>query len=200
MHLWRIVHRPEKALSYSRSALAAHTLGLPSWWFFIEQTRERCSGLRRGLSGSAECPLHADGSIGSVRGLGRPQTTIDAPSVVDLSAQMCSRSRRERFFLSDQSHFPLADVNGNRISRIRTAPPPGEGDGPGGVAARFAMVSSVETAATEFNDWDGRSQSVPELAFPRESSQLEQESSQSQKVKAKGERPQSSKTDSKQAD
>ncbi|EJK64435.1 hypothetical protein THAOC_14828, partial [Thalassiosira oceanica] len=35
------------------------------------------------------CPLHADGSIRSVRGLRRPQTTIDASSVFDLSAPMC---------------------------------------------------------------------------------------------------------------
>ncbi|EJK50748.1 hypothetical protein THAOC_30160, partial [Thalassiosira oceanica] len=120
-------------------------------------TRERCSGRRRGLSCSAECPLHADGSIWSVRGLRRPQTTIDASSVVDLSAPMCSRPSHEQFFRSRVSLLRAADVAGNRISRNRTAPHPGEGDGPGGYAARFAMMSSVETAATEFNDLDGRS-------------------------------------------
>ncbi|EJK69864.1 hypothetical protein THAOC_08840, partial [Thalassiosira oceanica] len=35
--------------------------------------------------------------------------------------------------------------------------PLAEGDGPGGGAARFAMMSSVETAATWFNDSVGRS-------------------------------------------
>ncbi|EJK72670.1 hypothetical protein THAOC_05775 [Thalassiosira oceanica] len=120
-------------------------------------TRERCSGRRRELSGSADSPLHADGSIGSVRGLHRPQTTIDASSVVDLSAPMCSRPSHEQFFLSRVSLLRAADVAGNRISRIRTAPPPGGGDGPGGGAARFAMMSSVETAATGFNDSVGRS-------------------------------------------
>ncbi|EJK52726.1 hypothetical protein THAOC_27969 [Thalassiosira oceanica] len=35
----------------------------------------------------------------------------------------------------------------------------GGGDGPGGGAARFAMMSSVEMAATEFNDSVGRSRS-----------------------------------------
>ncbi|EJK64768.1 hypothetical protein THAOC_14462 [Thalassiosira oceanica] len=34
----------------------------------------------------------------------------------------------------------------------RPLPLPGGGDGPGGGAARFAMMSSVETAATWFND------------------------------------------------
>ncbi|EJK75529.1 hypothetical protein THAOC_02745, partial [Thalassiosira oceanica] len=120
-------------------------------------TRKRCSGRRRGLSCSAECPLHAYGSIGLVRGLRRPQTTIDASSVVDLSAPMCSRPSHEQFFLSRVSLLQAADVAGNRISRIRTAPPPGGGDGPGGGAARFAMMSSVETAATWFNDSVGRS-------------------------------------------
>ncbi|EJK47476.1 hypothetical protein THAOC_33794 [Thalassiosira oceanica] len=52
-------------------------------------TRERCSGRRRGLSCSAECPLYADGSIGSVRGLRRPQTTLS--TIIDLSAPMCER-------------------------------------------------------------------------------------------------------------
>ena len=33
----------------------------------------------------SKCPLCADGSIGSVRGLLQPQTTIDAPSVDDSS-------------------------------------------------------------------------------------------------------------------
>ncbi|EJK69565.1 hypothetical protein THAOC_09159 [Thalassiosira oceanica] len=42
----------------------------------------------------------------------------------------------------------IADLDGH---------PPGEGDGPGGVAARFVMMSSVETAATDLNDLDGRS-------------------------------------------
>ncbi|EJK64615.1 hypothetical protein THAOC_14634 [Thalassiosira oceanica] len=76
-------------------------------------TREQCSGRRRGLSCSAECPLHAYGSIGSVRGLRRPQTTIDASSVVDLSAPMCSRPSHEQFFRSRVSLLRAADVAGN---------------------------------------------------------------------------------------
>ncbi|EJK51545.1 hypothetical protein THAOC_29274, partial [Thalassiosira oceanica] len=54
----------------------------------------RCSGRQRGLSCSAKCSLHADGSIWSVRGLLRPQTTIDAPmmpTIIDLSAPICER-------------------------------------------------------------------------------------------------------------
>ncbi|EJK76077.1 hypothetical protein THAOC_02184 [Thalassiosira oceanica] len=43
------------------------------------------------------------------------------------------------------SLFPLADVAGNRISRICTASLPGEGVGPGGDAAQYAMMSSDET-------------------------------------------------------
>ncbi|EJK77578.1 hypothetical protein THAOC_00581, partial [Thalassiosira oceanica] len=49
---------------------------------------------RRGLSCSAECLLYADGSIGSVHGLRRPQTTIDAPTlstIIDLAAPMSVR-------------------------------------------------------------------------------------------------------------
>ncbi|EJK46473.1 hypothetical protein THAOC_34856 [Thalassiosira oceanica] len=65
----------------------------------------------------------------AVRGLRRPQTTIDASSVVDLSAPMCSRPSHEQFFRR-------------------------------GGAARFAMMSSVEMAATEFNDSVGRSCSI----------------------------------------
>ncbi|EJK72314.1 hypothetical protein THAOC_06165, partial [Thalassiosira oceanica] len=115
-----------------------------------------------GLSCSAECPLHADGSIVSVRGLRRPQTTIDASSVVDLSAPMCSQPSHEQFFRSRVSLLQAADVTGNLISRIWTAPPLGGGDGPGpgGGAARFTMMSSVEmamAATPEFNDSVGRS-------------------------------------------
>ncbi|EJK60435.1 hypothetical protein THAOC_19216, partial [Thalassiosira oceanica] len=65
--------------------------------------------------------------VGPWTGLRRPQTTIDASSVVDLSAPMCSRpSHHEQFFRR-------------------------------GGAARFAMMSSVETAETGFNDSVGRS-------------------------------------------
>ncbi|EJK64766.1 hypothetical protein THAOC_14467, partial [Thalassiosira oceanica] len=53
------------------------------------------------------------GSIGSVRGLRRPQTTIDASSVVDLSAPMCSRPSHEQFFRSRVSLSRAADVAGN---------------------------------------------------------------------------------------
>ncbi|EJK72731.1 hypothetical protein THAOC_05705, partial [Thalassiosira oceanica] len=120
-------------------------------------TRERCSGRRRGPSCSAECPLHADGSIGSVRGLRRPQTTIDASSVFGLSAPMCSRPSHEQFFLSHVSLLQAADVAGNRLSRNRAQTPPRERDRLGGVSARFAIMSSVETAATGFNDSVGRS-------------------------------------------
>ncbi|EJK66077.1 hypothetical protein THAOC_13019, partial [Thalassiosira oceanica] len=117
------------------------------------------SGRRRGLSCPAECHLHADGSIGSVRGgLRQPQTTIDASSVVNLSAApMCSRSRRERFFLSDLSLSPSLTSPETEYRGFERPPPLGEGVGPGGGAARYAMMSSVETAATGFNDLDGRS-------------------------------------------
>ncbi|EJK52884.1 hypothetical protein THAOC_27791, partial [Thalassiosira oceanica] len=96
----------------------------------------------------------------------RPQTTIDASSVVDLSAPMCSQPSHEQFFRSRVSLLQAADVTGNLISRIWTAPPPGGGDGPGEGAARFTMMSSVEmamAATPEFNDSVGRS-----LIFPSE--------------------------------
>ncbi|EJK75869.1 hypothetical protein THAOC_02395 [Thalassiosira oceanica] len=67
-------------------------------------------------AGSAECPLYADGSIGSigsVRGLRRPQTTIDASSVFGLSAPMCSRPSHAQFFLSHVSLLHATDVAGN---------------------------------------------------------------------------------------
>ncbi|EJK73237.1 hypothetical protein THAOC_05149, partial [Thalassiosira oceanica] len=70
-------------------------------------------------------------------------------------------SSRGRFFLSDLSLLPASDVARNRISQIWTATPPDEGDGPGVVAARFAMMSSVETAATEFNNLDTVGRSRP---------------------------------------
>ncbi|EJK46083.1 hypothetical protein THAOC_35272, partial [Thalassiosira oceanica] len=108
-------------------------------------------------AGSAECPLHADGSIGSVRGLRRPQTTIDASSVFGLSAPMCSRPSHEQFFLSHVSLLHATDVAGNRLSPNRAQTPPRERDRLGGVSARFAIMSSVETAATGFNDSVGRS-------------------------------------------
>ncbi|EJK52148.1 hypothetical protein THAOC_28614, partial [Thalassiosira oceanica] len=120
-------------------------------------TRERCSGRRRGLSCSAECPLHAYGSIGSVRGLRRPQTTIDASSVFSLSAPMCSRPSHEQFFMSHVSLLQAADVARNQILQNRAQTPPRERDRLGGVSARFAIMSSVETAATVFNNSVGRS-------------------------------------------
>ncbi|EJK46250.1 hypothetical protein THAOC_35095 [Thalassiosira oceanica] len=59
------------------------------------KTRERCSGQRRGLSGFAECPLYADGSIDWVGPWPPgPQATFDAPTlptIIDLSAPMCAR-------------------------------------------------------------------------------------------------------------
>ncbi|EJK53295.1 hypothetical protein THAOC_27295, partial [Thalassiosira oceanica] len=120
------------------------------------QTRERCSGRQQGLSCSAECPLHADGSIGSVRGLRRPQTTIDASSVVDLSADsppMCSRPSNERFFMSHVSLLQAADVSGNRLSQNRAQTPPRERDRLGGVSARFTIIPQshrlTESAAAE---------------------------------------------------
>ncbi|EJK77565.1 hypothetical protein THAOC_00595, partial [Thalassiosira oceanica] len=93
---------------------------------------------------------HADGSIGSVRGLRRPQTTIDASSVFGLSAPMCSRPSHEQFFMSHMSLLQAADVAGNRLSQNRAQTPPRERDRLGGVSARFAIMSSDETAATGF--------------------------------------------------
>ncbi|EJK54053.1 hypothetical protein THAOC_26395, partial [Thalassiosira oceanica] len=121
------------------------------------RTRERYLGQQRGLSCSSECPPYADGSIGSVRGLRRPQTTIDASSVVNLSAPMCSRPSHEQFLLSHLSLLQAADVAGNQILRNRAQTPPRERDCLGGVSARFAIMSSVETAATRFNDSVGQS-------------------------------------------
>ncbi|EJK64647.1 hypothetical protein THAOC_14597 [Thalassiosira oceanica] len=118
------------------------------------------SGRRQqGPSCSAECPLYTPtGPLGgSVRGLRRPQTTIDASSVFGLSAPMCSRPSHEQFFLSHVSLLQAADVAGNRLSRNRAQTPPRERDRLGGVSARFAIMSSVETAATGFNDSVGRS-------------------------------------------
>ncbi|EJK45325.1 hypothetical protein THAOC_36063, partial [Thalassiosira oceanica] len=88
-------------------------------------TRERCLGRRRGPSCSAECPLHADGSIGSVR--------------VGLSAPMCSRPSHEQFFMSHVSLLQAADVAENRLSQNRAQTPPRERDRLGGVSARFAI-------------------------------------------------------------
>ncbi|EJK44037.1 hypothetical protein THAOC_37458 [Thalassiosira oceanica] len=85
--------------------------------FFLCDLLRPTSGVREdgGVypSCSAKCPLHANGSIGSVRGLRRPQTTIDASSVVDLSAPMCSRPSHEQFFRSRVSLLRAADVAGN---------------------------------------------------------------------------------------
>ena len=44
---------------------------------------------------SSVLSICVDGSIGSVRGLLRPQTTIDAPSVEDSSAPMSSGFNHE---------------------------------------------------------------------------------------------------------
>ncbi|EJK72305.1 hypothetical protein THAOC_06174 [Thalassiosira oceanica] len=55
------------------------------------------------------------------------------------------------------SLLQAADVAGNRLSRNRAQTPPRERDCLGGVFARFAIMSSVETAATGFNDSVGRS-------------------------------------------
>ncbi|EJK60295.1 hypothetical protein THAOC_19373, partial [Thalassiosira oceanica] len=60
-------------------------------------TRERWSGRRQGLSCSAECPLHADGSIGSVHGLRRPKK----PSMHHLTSicqLQCARDSRDPVF------------------------------------------------------------------------------------------------------
>ncbi|EJK75916.1 hypothetical protein THAOC_02344 [Thalassiosira oceanica] len=123
----------------------------------IGRTRERCSGRRWGLSCSAECPLQADGSIGSVRGLRRPQTTIDASSAVDLSAPMCSRPSHERFFLSHVSLLQAADVAGNQLSLNRADEGTGERYCLVPSSAQFGDMSSDETAATCVNDSVGRS-------------------------------------------
>ncbi|EJK52431.1 hypothetical protein THAOC_28289 [Thalassiosira oceanica] len=120
------------------------------------QTHERCSGRRRGPPCSAECPLHADWSIGSVRDLRRPQTTIDASSVFGLSAPMCSRPSHASSFSWAESRVTFAGRR-RRLSRNLAQTPPRERDGLGGVSARFAIMSSVETAATGFNDSVGRS-------------------------------------------
>ena len=69
------------------------------------------------LSCSAKCPLHANRSIGSVRGLHRPQTNIDAPSVVNLSAPMCLQPSHERFFLSLVSLLTTIHAATNQRSR-----------------------------------------------------------------------------------
>ncbi|EJK57615.1 hypothetical protein THAOC_22321 [Thalassiosira oceanica] len=76
------------------------------------------------------------------------------------------------FFLSHVPLLQAADVAGNRLSRIRANTPPGEGDGPGGVFAQFARMSSVETAATRFNNSVGRSTSYS-LKAMRGSARLE---------------------------
>ncbi|EJK74237.1 hypothetical protein THAOC_04095, partial [Thalassiosira oceanica] len=119
------------------------------------QTRERCSGRRRGLSCSDECPLNADGSIGSVRGLRQPQTTIDASLIVDMSSPMCLRPSHEMFFMSHVSLLPAFDVAGKQILQNRVQTPPRERHCLGGISARFAIMSTVETAATGFNDLVG---------------------------------------------
>ncbi|EJK64332.1 hypothetical protein THAOC_14945, partial [Thalassiosira oceanica] len=114
-------------------------------------------GRRRGLSCSAECPLHADVSIGSVRGLRRPQTTIDASSVVDLSAPMCSRPSHEQFFLSRVSLLQAAGVAGNQLSPNRADEGSGERYCLVPSSARFGDMSSDDTVATCVNDSVGRS-------------------------------------------
>ncbi|EJK76997.1 hypothetical protein THAOC_01201 [Thalassiosira oceanica] len=90
-----------------------HRISAAQWRTKDPKTRALTAGIR-GLGPA----------IGSVRGLSRPQTTIDTSSVVDLSAPMCSRPSHERFFLSHVSLFPLADdATGNRLSQIRANPP-----------------------------------------------------------------------------
>ncbi|EJK72356.1 hypothetical protein THAOC_06121, partial [Thalassiosira oceanica] len=95
--------------------------------------------------------------------LGRSVSSVELkqPSMHCRSSDCRLRCARDpvtsSFFRSRVSLLPASDVSRNRISRIQTATPPGKGDGPGGVAARFAMMSSVETAATGFNDSVGRS-------------------------------------------
>ncbi|EJK44332.1 hypothetical protein THAOC_37136 [Thalassiosira oceanica] len=61
------------------------------------------------------------------------------------------------FFLSHVSLLQAADVAGNRLSRNQAQTPPRERDRLGCASARFAIMSSVETAATGFNDSVGRS-------------------------------------------
>ncbi|EJK70109.1 hypothetical protein THAOC_08559, partial [Thalassiosira oceanica] len=61
-------------------------------------------------------------------------------------------------FLGHVSLLQAADVAGNRLSRNRAQTPPRERDDRlGGVSAQFAIMSSVETAATGFNNSVGRS-------------------------------------------
>ncbi|EJK65195.1 hypothetical protein THAOC_13977, partial [Thalassiosira oceanica] len=71
----------------------------------------------------------------------------------------CARDPVTSSFSGVACHFcgPPTSPETEYLPRIRTAPPPGGGDGPGGGAARFAMMSSVETAATGFNYSVGRS-------------------------------------------
>ncbi|EJK68214.1 hypothetical protein THAOC_10628 [Thalassiosira oceanica] len=72
----------------------------------------------------------------SVASVDLKQPSMHRTSVFGLSAPMCSQPSQEQFFLSRVSLLRAADVSRNIISRIRTATPPGEGDGPGGVAGR----------------------------------------------------------------
>ncbi|EJK66896.1 hypothetical protein THAOC_12134, partial [Thalassiosira oceanica] len=89
-----------------------------------------CLGHRRGLlsRGLLSCSqpsalYRPTGPLGwSMASVARPQTTIDAPSVVDLSAPMCdvlTRARAQRFLLSHVSLLPAADVVGNKLSPNR---------------------------------------------------------------------------------
>ncbi|EJK54804.1 hypothetical protein THAOC_25537 [Thalassiosira oceanica] len=152
----------------------------------VWMTLGRCSGQRRGLSCSAECSLHADGSIGSVRGLLRPQTTIDAPTmptIIDLLAPIPASGVRgnDGVYPARPSalHTPTGPF-GRSVASVDLEQPSmtdaadnhrsvssdftkrangssGEGACLEEQSARFGDMSSDETAATEFNDSVGRS-------------------------------------------
>ncbi|EJK70393.1 hypothetical protein THAOC_08253 [Thalassiosira oceanica] len=93
----------------------------------------------------------------SVASVDLKQPSMHRRSLVGLSAPMCSLPSHEQFFLSRVRLLHAADVAGNRLSQNRAQTPPRERDRLGGVSARFAIMSSVETAATGFNDSAGRS-------------------------------------------
>ncbi|EJK50435.1 hypothetical protein THAOC_30596, partial [Thalassiosira oceanica] len=115
----------------------------------------RCSGRRRGLSCSAEC-LTLYTPTGP---LGRSVASVDLkqPSMHRRSSicpLRCARDPVTSSFSGVACHFcgPPTSPETEYRGFGRPIPPPG-----GGAAARFAMMSSVEMAATEFNDSVGRS-------------------------------------------
>ena len=105
---------------------------------------------------SAECHLCADGSIGSVHGLLRPQTTIDAPSVEIRRLGRARVSVPSEFCLSPGSpSVAAADAtigsSGNRADEC-----PRQCLSSGDPSARFCRISFAAMVGTAFNGFVGR--------------------------------------------